>query len=144
VLCEVNAKIRHYSHQRTVLELNRKKDGCRRFHFVTVIGKFAQFGLNLLKMIMNALIVTLSVALQPIRILKKAVDVICNDDAGSLGWRPQMVIRDMVIKLGRIDEILPRGLVMLTITVGIDNNEETKFPAVIEETVETVVGVLVK
>jgi hypothetical protein len=35
-------------------------------------------------MIVNALIVTLSVALQPVKILKKSVDVICDDDAGSL------------------------------------------------------------
>ena len=55
-----------------------------------------------------------------------------------------MVIYDMVVKSERIVEILPRGLVMLTTTVGIDNNEGTNFPVVIEESVVTVVGVLVK
>jgi hypothetical protein len=69
-----------------VLELNRRKDGCRRL-LMNVIGKIAKFILNLPEMIMNALIVTLSVALQPVKILKKTVDVICDDDAGSLGRR---------------------------------------------------------
>ena len=55
-----------------------------------------------------------------------------------------MVIYGMVVKSERIVEILPRGLVMLTTTVGIDNNEGTNFPVEIEESVVTVVGVLVK
>jgi hypothetical protein len=55
-----------------------------------------------------------------------------------------MVIYDMVVKSERIVEILPRGLVMLTTTVSIDDNEGTNFPVVIEESVVTVVGVLVK
>lgn len=55
-----------------------------------------------------------------------------------------MVIYDMVVKSERIVEILPRGLVMLTTTVGIDNNEGTNFPVVMEESVVTVVGVLDK
>jgi hypothetical protein len=55
---------------------------------VNVIGKIAKFVLNLPKMIMNALVVTLSIVLQPVKILKKPVDVICDDDAGSLGWWP--------------------------------------------------------
>ena len=38
---------------------------------------------------------------------KKAVGVICDEDAGSLGWRPQMVINDMFMQSERIDEILP-------------------------------------
>lgn len=55
-----------------------------------------------------------------------------------------MVTYDMVVKSERIVEILPRGLVMLTTTVGIDNNEGTNFPVVMEESVVTVVGVLDK
>jgi hypothetical protein len=37
-------------------------------------------------MIMNALIVSLPVAFQAMKILEKAVDIICNDDTRSLGW----------------------------------------------------------
>lgn len=55
-----------------------------------------------------------------------------------------MVIYDMVVKSERIVEILPRGLVMLTTTVSIDDNEGTNFPVVIEDSVVMVVGVLVK
>jgi hypothetical protein len=55
---------------------------------MNVISKITKFVLNLPEMIMNALIVTLSVALQPVKVLKKTVDVICDDDAGSLGRSP--------------------------------------------------------
>jgi hypothetical protein len=45
--------------------------------FVNVISTFVKFSLNLPKMIMNALIDFF----QPMKILKKAIDVICDDDA---------------------------------------------------------------
>jgi len=49
-----------------------------------VISKIAKFVLNLPKMVIDALIVTLSVALYPVKILKKTVDAICDDYAGPL------------------------------------------------------------
>jgi hypothetical protein len=55
---------------------------------MNVISEIAKLILNLPEMIVNALIVMLPVALQPVKILKKLVDVICDDDAGSLGRRP--------------------------------------------------------
>ena len=39
-------------------------------------------------MVMDAFVVALSVILKPMQILEKAVDIICDDDAWSLGWRP--------------------------------------------------------
>ena len=47
---------------------------------MNVIGKIAKFILNFPKMIMDDLIVTLSVALYPVKMLKKTVDVICDND----------------------------------------------------------------
>lgn len=55
---------------------------------VNVIGKIAKFILNLPEMIINASIVMLTVALQLMKILKKAVDVICVHGTESLGWGP--------------------------------------------------------
>jgi hypothetical protein len=45
-----------------VLELKRR-EGCRRFLLVNVIGEIAELVLNLPEMVVNTLIVTLSVAL---------------------------------------------------------------------------------
>ena len=63
-------------------------------------------------MIVNALIVVLSVALWPMEILKKMVDLICDDYAGlSDGpWQPSDggLSNGMVIKLERIDGIPPQ------------------------------------
>ena len=51
---------------------------------MNVISKTTKFVLNLSEMIMDTLIVTLSVTLEPMKILKKTVDVICDDYAGPL------------------------------------------------------------
>ena len=64
------------------------------------------------------------------KILKKAVDVICDDYAGPLqclsdgGLSDDGLSDGMVIKSDRIDGILPRGLLMLTLglAVGIDGD----------------------
>jgi hypothetical protein len=53
---------------------------------VHVIGEIVKFILKFLKVIMNALIVALSDAVQDMKILEKTVNAICNDDAQSLGW----------------------------------------------------------
>ena len=70
----------------TVLKLNRGKDYFRCLPLVDVIGEIAKFILKLPKIIMNALIVSLPVAFQAMKILEKMVDIICNDDTRSLGW----------------------------------------------------------
>jgi hypothetical protein len=57
---------------------------------VNVISKTAKLVLNLPEIIINALIVTLSVALQPVKILKKSVNVICDDYA--LGFQEKIWI----------------------------------------------------
>ena len=49
---------------------------------MNVISKVTKLILDLPKMIMNALIVALSVVLQPMKIMKKMIDVICDDDSG--------------------------------------------------------------
>ena len=54
---------------------------------MNVISKITKLILNLTEMIMNALTVALSVVLWPVKILKKTIDVICDDDSGPLGWR---------------------------------------------------------
>jgi hypothetical protein len=89
---------------------------------VNVIGKIAKFILNLPKMIMNALIVTLSVTLQPVKILMKAVQLMPSVMT-TLGLSDGGLSNGMAIKSERMGGILPRGLVMLTIALGTDSNE---------------------
>lgn len=63
--------------------------------FVNVISTFVKFSLNFPKMIMNALIDFF----QPMKILKKAVDVICDDDASL--WDGAVAALDGYIWYGR-------------------------------------------
>jgi hypothetical protein len=70
------------SANRTVVELNRRKNGRRGLLLADVIGKVAKLILNCPEMIVNPSVVTLSVVLQPMQILEKAVDVICDDNTG--------------------------------------------------------------
>jgi hypothetical protein len=100
-----------------VLELSWRKDGWHLL-LVNVISKTAKLVLNLPEMIMNALIVTLSVARQPVKILKKSVDVICDNYAGPLRWYGHQV------GAGRWDTTTRAtyATVTLALAVGIDSN----------------------
>jgi len=53
-----------------VLVLNKRKDGRRRLFLMNVICKISKFVLDLPEMIMNALIIALSVALEPMQMLE--------------------------------------------------------------------------
>lgn len=53
-----------------VFVLNKRKDGRRRLLLLNVICKISKFVLDLPEMIMNALIIALSVALEPMQILE--------------------------------------------------------------------------
>jgi len=53
-----------------VFVLNKRKDGRRRLLLMNVICKISKFVLDLPEMIMNALIIALSVALEPMQILE--------------------------------------------------------------------------
>ena len=68
---------------------SRRKDRGGSLLLVNVISEVAKFILDLSEMIMNSLIVTLSVILQPMQVLEKTINVIGDDDARwPLGWCP--------------------------------------------------------
>lgn len=53
-----------------VLVLNKRKDGRRRLFLMNVICKISKFVLDLPEMVMNALTIALSVALEPMQMLE--------------------------------------------------------------------------
>ena len=82
--------------------LNWRKDGWRLL-IVNIISKTAKFDLNLPEMIVNALIVTLSITIQPVKTPKKTVDVICEDYAGPLRCmviKPEQIVVPLTLTLG--------------------------------------------
>jgi hypothetical protein len=54
----------------TILVLNKRKDRCRHLLLMNVICQISKFVLDLPKMVVNALIIALSVALEPMQMLE--------------------------------------------------------------------------
>ena len=84
-----------------------------------VVSKISKLMLNLPKMIMNMLIVTLSVILDPYRYWRRRL---MSSVMMMLGLLDGGLSDGMAIKLEWMDRILPRRLVMLTL-MGVASND---------------------